>query len=86
MRFRPAETRVHPKFTDVDYVLKFGREKVLRSFLIIGLLSLAVGIFGASFDFVRETREVTSTDTLPVHLAAGGVQAIRFVPMDSPVR
>ena len=40
----------------------------------------------APFDFVRETREVASTDTLPVHLAAGGGQAIRFVPMDSPVR
>ena len=40
----------------------------------------------APFDFVRETREVTSTDTLPLHLAAGGGQAIRFVPMDSPVR
>lgn len=57
MRFRPAEARVHPKFTDVNYVLKFGREKVLRSFLIIGLLSLAVGIFGASFDLVRENEK-----------------------------
>ncbi|MBN8482312.1 MAG: glycoside hydrolase family 97 protein [Xanthomonadales bacterium] len=32
------------------------------------------------FDFVRETREVGSADTLRVRLAAGGGQAIRFVP------
>lgn len=35
------------------------------------------------FDFVRETREVTSADTLPLRLAAGGGQAIRFVPVAS---
>jgi alpha-glucosidase len=40
----------------------------------------------APFEFVRETREVRSTDTLPLHLAAGGGQAIRFVPIDPPTR
>ncbi len=35
----------------------------------------------APFDFVRETREVRSTDTLRLHLGAGGGQAIRFVPL-----
>ena len=34
----------------------------------------------APFDFARETREVTSADTLVLKLAAGGGQAIRFVP------
>ena len=34
----------------------------------------------APFAFVRETREVTSADTLLLRLAAGGGQAIRFVP------
>jgi alpha-glucosidase len=33
----------------------------------------------APFDFARETREVTSADTLVLKLAAGGGQAIRFV-------
>lgn len=32
------------------------------------------------FSFVRETREVTSADTLTLRLAPGGGQAIRFVP------
>jgi len=32
------------------------------------------------FDFVREERTVTSADTLSIRLAAGGGQAIRFVP------
>jgi alpha-glucosidase len=32
------------------------------------------------FAFARETREVTSADTLVLRLAAGGGQAIRFVP------
>ena len=32
------------------------------------------------FAFARETREVTSTDTLRVRLAPGGGQAIRFMP------
>lgn len=40
----------------------------------------------APFEFVRETREVRSTDTLPLHLAAGGGQAIRFVPIDPQAR
>ncbi len=40
----------------------------------------------APFAFVRETREVRSTDTLPLHLAAGGGQAIRFVPIDTATR
>ena len=31
------------------------------------------------FAFERESREVTSTDTLTVRLAPGGGQAIRFV-------
>jgi alpha-glucosidase len=35
----------------------------------------------APFEFVRETREVTSADTLTLRLAAGGGQAIRFVPL-----
>jgi len=35
----------------------------------------------APFEFVRENREVRSTDTLPLRLAAGGGQAIRFVPL-----
>ena len=35
----------------------------------------------APFEFVRETREVRSSDTLPLHLAAGGGQAVRFVPL-----
>lgn len=34
------------------------------------------------FDFVREVRTVTSADTLTLRLAAGGGQAIRFVPRD----
>ncbi len=34
---------------------------------------------GDRFDFVRETRKVTSTDTLTVRLAPGGGQAVRFV-------
>ena len=32
------------------------------------------------FAFERETRTVTSADTLTLRLAAGGGQAIRFVP------
>ena len=35
----------------------------------------------APFAFVRETREVTSRETLTLKLAAGGGQAIRFVPL-----
>ena len=35
----------------------------------------------APFAFVRETREVTSADTLRLKLAASGGQAIRFVPL-----
>jgi alpha-glucosidase len=34
----------------------------------------------APFDFAVETRDVTSADTLRLRLAAGGGQAIRFVP------
>ncbi|MEO6264303.1 MAG: glycoside hydrolase family 97 protein [Luteimonas sp.] len=34
----------------------------------------------APFEFARQTREVTSADTLLLRLAAGGGQAIRFVP------
>jgi alpha-glucosidase len=34
----------------------------------------------APFSFARETREVTAADTLVLRLAAGGGQAIRFVP------
>ena len=37
----------------------------------------------APFDFAREERQVRSTDTLRLHLAAGGGQAIRFVPVDA---
>ncbi len=35
----------------------------------------------APFDFVVEKRTVTSSDTLTIKLAAGGGQAIRFVPL-----
>ncbi len=35
----------------------------------------------APFAFQRETREVTASDTLELALAAGGGQAIRFVPL-----
>ena len=35
----------------------------------------------APFKFVRENRTVTSADTLTLRLAAGGGQAIRFVPI-----
>jgi len=34
----------------------------------------------APFAFKRETREVSSADTLILRLAAGGGQAVRFVP------
>mgnify|MGYP006191764607 CR=1 FL=1 len=33
------------------------------------------------FDLVVETRTVRATDTLPLHLAPGGGQAIRFVAL-----
>jgi len=33
------------------------------------------------FDFVRETRQVSSVDRLEIRLAPGGGQAIRFVPL-----
>ncbi|MDQ3287771.1 MAG: glycoside hydrolase family 97 protein [Pseudomonadota bacterium] len=36
----------------------------------------------APFSFVRESREVGSADILTLRLAAGGGQAIRFVPID----
>ncbi|MND02485.1 Glycoside hydrolase 97 [compost metagenome] len=36
------------------------------------------------FSFVREKREVTSADTLSIRLAAGGGQAIRFMPRPQP--
>ena len=35
----------------------------------------------APFEFARESREVTSADTITLRLAAGGGQAIRFVPV-----
>ena len=35
----------------------------------------------APFEFARESREVTSADTMTLRLAAGGGQAIRFVPV-----
>lgn len=41
---------MHPKFTDVNYTLKFGREKIAWKFLVIGLLCLAFGIYGVSYD------------------------------------
>lgn len=44
---------VHPKFTDVHYTLKFGRQKVARSFLIIGVLCIGVGILGTSSSAFR---------------------------------
>ena len=34
------------------------------------------------FDMAVETKRVTSADTLPVRLAAGGGQAIHFVSLD----
>lgn len=36
----------------------------------------------APFEFVRETREVRSSDRYTLKLAAGGGQAVRFVPLD----
>jgi alpha-glucosidase len=36
------------------------------------------------FDFVHEKRTVRNTDTLSIRLAAGGGQAIRFVPQHKP--
>jgi hypothetical protein len=48
-----AEGAVHPKYTDVNYTLKFGRQKVLRSFLIIGVLCILIGILGTSWDGFR---------------------------------
>lgn len=47
-----------PKFTDPNKVLKFGREKVLRSFLVIGLIALAIGIYGVSYDTTRGLKPV----------------------------
>ena len=44
---------MHPKYTDVNYTLKFGRQKVLRHFLVLGVLCLIVGIVGTSWDGVR---------------------------------
>jgi alpha-glucosidase len=35
------------------------------------------------FDFIREQREVDSSDILQLRLAAGGGQAIRFVPLET---
>ena len=37
----------------------------------------------APFEFARESREVTSAETMTLRLAAGGGQAIRFVPVGS---
>jgi alpha-glucosidase len=36
----------------------------------------------APFEFTVEQREVSSSDSLTLRLAAGGGQAIRFVPLD----
>jgi hypothetical protein len=44
---------VHSKYTDANYTLKFGRQKVARAFLILGVLCIAIGIFGTSADFIR---------------------------------
>ncbi|MCW5681686.1 MAG: hypothetical protein KF794_08370 [Xanthobacteraceae bacterium] len=46
------------KFTDPNRVLKFGREKVLRGFLVIGLIALAFGIFGVSYDNTSNIKPV----------------------------
>ncbi len=35
----------------------------------------------APFEFVRERRVVSSRDTLPIRLAAGGGQAIRLIAL-----
>lgn len=50
---------MHPKFTDVNYILKFGREKIGRFFLGLGVVCLAVGILGVSFDQSRDRKPTT---------------------------
>lgn len=44
---------MHPKYTDANYTLKFGRQKVARHFLIIGVLGIGVGILITSSDAFR---------------------------------
>jgi hypothetical protein len=44
---------VHPKYTDVNYTLKFGRQKIARYFLVLGLLCLVIGIVGTSTSLAR---------------------------------
>jgi hypothetical protein len=44
---------LHPKYTDVNHVLKFGRQKVARYFLILGVLCIGVGILGTSSSAFR---------------------------------
>lgn len=50
---------MHPKFTDANSILKFGREKIGRFFLGLGVACLAVGIFGVSFDQSRDRKPTT---------------------------
>lgn len=47
------ETRVHPKYTDVNHTLKFGRQKVARAFLFLGVACIAVSILLISTNTVR---------------------------------
>jgi len=44
---------MHPKYTDVNHTLKFGRQKVARAFLILGVLCIGVSILLVSTDTVR---------------------------------
>jgi hypothetical protein len=49
---------MHPKFTDANSILKFGREKIGRFFLGLGVVCLTVGILGVSFDTSRERKPI----------------------------
>lgn len=44
---------MHPKYTDVNYTLKFGRQKVARGFLFLGIACVAVSILIISTNAVR---------------------------------
>jgi hypothetical protein len=67
-----AEGAVHPKFTDVNYTLKFGRQKVLRSFLVLGVLCLIIGIVGTSYGGLRGTDKYIPYVAFAVGLALTG--------------
>jgi len=48
------EGGMDPKYTDPDYVLKFSRAKIGQKCFVIGLISLAFGIFFISFGGRRD--------------------------------